>query len=81
MGDANLKFVTLMKRRHGMAYHGSRHESGAVAMADGTDLAARKLERVLTNDPAMGVLRHVAGYAHTAGIAVERGIRIPMREV
>ncbi|GAA5140357.1 thiamine pyrophosphate-binding protein [Pseudonocardia adelaidensis] len=35
MGDANLKFVTLMRHRHGMAYHGARHEPGAVAMADG----------------------------------------------
>ncbi|AMM18885.1 urocanate hydratase [Frondihabitans sp. PAMC 28766] len=55
--------------------------AGQVTVADGTALAAEKLERVLTNDPAMGVIRHVdAGYEE-AEIAAEReGIRIPMRE-
>ncbi|WP_197382971.1 urocanate hydratase [Mycolicibacterium mengxianglii] len=55
--------------------------AGQVCVADGTELAARKLERVLTNDPAMGVIRHVdAGYEHAAEIAVERGVRIPMQD-
>ncbi|MDO7866783.1 urocanate hydratase [Nocardioides jiangxiensis] len=55
--------------------------SGQVTVADGTDLAAEKLERVLTNDPGMGVIRHVdAGYDEAAAVAAERGVRIPMQE-
>ncbi len=55
--------------------------AGQVTVADGTALAAQKLERVLTNDPGMGVIRHVdAGYAHAAQVAAERGVRIPMQE-
>jgi urocanate hydratase len=55
--------------------------AGQVSVADGTDLAAQKLERVLTNDPAMGVIRHVdAGYDRAVEVADERGVRIPMRE-
>ncbi len=55
--------------------------AGQVTVADGTDLAAEKLARVLTNDPGMGVIRHVdAGYDHATEIAAERGVRIPMRE-
>jgi urocanate hydratase len=55
--------------------------AGQVAVADGTELAAQKLERVLTNDPGMGVIRHVdAGYDQAAVVAEERGVRIPMRE-
>jgi urocanate hydratase len=55
--------------------------AGQVTVADGTELAAQKIERVLTNDPGMGVIRHVdAGYEHAAQIAAERGVRIPMRE-
>ncbi|WP_372343905.1 hypothetical protein [Streptomyces sp. KL116D] len=56
--------------------------AGQVRVADGTDLAAQKIERVLlTNDPAMGVIRHVdAGYEHAAEVAAERGVRVPMRE-
>ena len=51
------------------------------AVADGTDLAARKLARVLSNDPAMGVLRHVdAGYARAYEVAAANGLRVPMRE-
>jgi urocanate hydratase len=56
--------------------------AGQVCVADGTELAARKLERVLTNDPGMGVIRHVdAGYEHAAEVAAERGVRIPMQEL
>ena len=55
--------------------------AGQVIVADGTDLAAQKLARVLTNDPGMGVIRHVdAGYEHASEIAAERGVRIPMRD-
>jgi urocanate hydratase len=58
---------------------GYSQHAGMVVVADGTDLAARKLERVLTTDPAMGVLRHVdAGYEHAIEIARVRGVRIPM---
>ncbi len=54
--------------------------AGQVSLADGTDLAAEKLERVLTNDPAMGVIRHVdAGYDRAIEVADERGVTIPMR--
>ena len=53
--------------------------AGQVCVADGTELAAQKLERVLTNDPGMGVVRHFdAGYNRAAEIAAERGITIPM---
>ncbi|WP_086831960.1 urocanate hydratase [Streptomyces sp. NRRL B-24572] len=55
--------------------------AGQVCIADGTELAARKLERVLTNDPGMGVIRHVdAGYEYAASVAKERGVRVPMTE-
>jgi len=55
--------------------------AGQVCVADGTELAAQKIERVLTNDPAMGVLRHVdAGYPAADSAARERGVRIPMWE-
>ena len=55
--------------------------AGQVSVADGTPLAAQKLERVLTNDPGMGVIRHVdAGYERANDVAAERGIRIPMQE-
>jgi urocanate hydratase len=55
--------------------------AGQVSVADGTDLASAKLERVLTNDPGMGVIRHVdAGYERADEVAAERGVRIPMRE-
>ncbi|HWO61819.1 MAG TPA: urocanate hydratase [Umezawaea sp.] len=53
--------------------------AGQVTVADGTPLAAQKIERVLTNDPGMGVLRHVdAGYGRASEVADERGVRIPM---
>ncbi|HEV3405689.1 MAG TPA: urocanate hydratase [Candidatus Dormibacteraeota bacterium] len=53
--------------------------AGMVVVADGTDLAAQKLERVLTNDPGTGVMRHAdAGYERAVEVARERGVRIPM---
>ncbi|HSN02787.1 MAG TPA: urocanate hydratase, partial [Acidimicrobiales bacterium] len=55
--------------------------AGQVCVADGTELAAQKLARVLRNDPGMGVIRHVdAGYEIAEETARERGVRIPMRE-
>jgi urocanate hydratase len=55
--------------------------AGQVTVADGTELAAQKIERVLTNDPGTGVMRHVdAGYEHAAEVARERGLRVPMLE-
>ncbi|MDP9905767.1 urocanate hydratase [Arthrobacter bambusae] len=53
--------------------------TGQVSVADGTELAAQKLERLLTNDPGMGVIRHAdAGYDRAIEVAHERGVRIPM---
>ncbi|MDE3030163.1 MAG: urocanate hydratase [Acidobacteriota bacterium] len=55
--------------------------AGQVCVADGTALAREKLSRVLTNDPGMGVIRHVdAGYEIAEATADARGVRIPMRE-
>ncbi len=55
--------------------------AGMVCVADGTDLAAEKLERVLTSDPGMGVIRHAdAGYDSAIAVARERGVRVPMLE-
>jgi urocanate hydratase len=55
--------------------------AGQVSLADGTELAAQKLARVLTNDPGMGVIRHVdAGYEQAEQVAAGRGVRIPMQE-
>ncbi len=55
--------------------------AGQVSLADGTPLAAEKLARVLTNDPGMGVIRHVdAGYDRAEDVAADRGVRVPMRE-
>jgi urocanate hydratase len=53
--------------------------AGQVGLADGTELAAEKLTALLTNDPGMGVIRHVdAGYERAESVARERGVRIPM---
>jgi urocanate hydratase len=53
--------------------------AGQVCVADGTELAGQKLQRVLTNDPGMGVIRHAdAGYDRATEVAAERGVRIPM---
>jgi len=55
--------------------------AGMVAVADGTDLAAEKLARVLVADPGMGVIRHAdAGYDRAVEVADQRGVRLPMRE-
>ena len=55
--------------------------AGQVCVADGTELAAQKIERVLTNDPGMGVIRHVdAGYDRADEVAAERGVPVPMQD-
>ena len=55
--------------------------AGQVCVADGTPLAAEKLERVLTNDPGMGVIRHAdAGYDEARQVAAARGVRVPMTD-
>ncbi|MEU4773117.1 urocanate hydratase [Micromonospora sp. NPDC023644] len=55
--------------------------AGQVCVADGTALAGQKIERVLTNDPAMGVIRHVdAGYDAAREVAEATGVRVPMAE-
>jgi urocanate hydratase len=58
---------------------GYSQHAGMVVVADGTELAAQKLERVLTTDPGMGVVRHVdAGYERAIEVAREREVRVPM---
>jgi urocanate hydratase len=53
--------------------------AGMVVVADGSELAGQKLDRVLTNDPGSGVMRHVdAGYERAIDVARERGVHIPM---
>jgi urocanate hydratase len=60
---------------------GYSQHAGMVVVADGSDLAAQKLERVLTTDPGMGVIRHAdAGYERAIDVARERGVRVPMLE-
>ena len=60
----------------GMGY--SLH-AGMVIVADGTEAAAKRIERVLTSDPGMGVVRHVdAGYDLAVETAKEKGVNIPM---
>ncbi|MGW5383412.1 urocanate hydratase [Nocardia sp. NPDC003963] len=55
--------------------------AGQVCIADGTEIAAEKLARVLTNDPGMGVIRHAdAGYDYANDVARARGVRVPMNE-
>jgi urocanate hydratase len=60
---------------------GYSQHAGMVIVADGSSLAGQKLERVLTADPGMGVIRHAdAGYERAVEVAGERGVRIPMLE-
>jgi urocanate hydratase len=60
---------------------GNSLHAGQVIVADGTEAAARRLERVLTNDPGIGIARHVdAGYERAVETAREHGIRLPMHE-
>ena len=58
---------------------GNSIHAGLVIVADGTEAAARRLERALTTDPGMGVVRHVdAGYEAARVFARKQGIQIPM---
>ncbi|HTC85730.1 MAG TPA: hypothetical protein VK656_03450, partial [Candidatus Acidoferrum sp.] len=60
---------------------GNSLHAGMVIVADGTEAAAKRLERVLTIDPGMGVIRHAdAGYERALDVARERGVRVPMVE-
>jgi urocanate hydratase len=60
---------------------GYSQHCGQVIVADGTPEAAQRLERVLTNDPAMGVFRHAdAGYDEARTCARDRGLKIPMKD-
>jgi urocanate hydratase len=55
--------------------------AGQVLVADGTDMMAKRIERVLTTDPGMGVIRHVdAGYDEAKAFAEKARVRVPMRE-
>jgi urocanate hydratase len=55
--------------------------AGMVVVADGSADAQQRLERVLTSDPGMGVVRHAdAGYSRAIDVAQERGVRLPWRE-
>lgn len=61
---------------------GYSQHAGMVVVADGTVEASNRLERVLTTDPGMGVIRHVdAGYAEAQEFATSHGIRIPMEGI
>ncbi|MGH4026863.1 MAG: urocanate hydratase [Pseudonocardiaceae bacterium] len=73
--------VTWVSIHHGGGVGiGRSIHAGQVCVADGTALAAAKLERVLTNDPATGVLRHVdAGYPAARAVAAQHGLTVPMR--
>jgi urocanate hydratase len=54
--------------------------AGQVTVADGTEAMAKRIERVLTTDPGMGIVRHAdAGYKEAQEFAVRKGINIPMR--
>jgi len=56
--------------------------AGQVTVADGTDAMAKRIERVLTNDPGIGVARHVdAGYAEAERFAERTGVKVPMQTV
>jgi len=58
---------------------GFSQHAGQVIVADGSPEAARRLERVLTGDPGIGVVRHAdAGYEQAISFAKEHGVRIPM---
>jgi len=60
---------------------GRSMHAGQVSVADGTALAAEKLQRVLTNDPGMGVIRHVdAGYDEAISVAKEKHVHVPMMD-
>jgi urocanate hydratase len=54
--------------------------AGQVTVADGTEMMAKRIERVLTTDPGMGIIRHAdAGYVEAREFAEQKGVRVPMR--
>jgi urocanate hydratase len=58
---------------------GYSQHAGVVIVCDGTDAAAKRIERVLWNDPATGVMRHAdAGYAMAIDVARAKGLKLPM---
>jgi urocanate hydratase len=60
---------------------GYSQHAGQVTVADGTDAMAKRIERVLTNDPGIGVVRHVdAGYEEAVDFAGQKGIKVPMKQ-
>ncbi|HVO60005.1 MAG TPA: urocanate hydratase [Terriglobales bacterium] len=60
---------------------GYSQHAGQVTVADGTEMMAKRIERVLTTDPGMGIIRHVdAGYEQAKRFAEEKGVRVPMKE-
>lgn len=60
---------------------GYSQHAGQVTVADGTDMMAKRIERVLTNDPGMGIIRHVdAGYDEAKDFAATKNVKIPMNE-
>jgi urocanate hydratase len=55
--------------------------AGQVIVADGTDAMARRIERVLTNDPGIGIARHAdAGYEEAIEFAARKGVKVPMKK-
>jgi urocanate hydratase len=61
---------------------GYSQHAGQVIVADGTDAAAKRLQRVLSNDPMMGIFRHVdAGYSEAVQCAKDQGVQIPLEAV
>ena len=68
-------------RRHPKTKRMLANQTGQVTVADGTPLASEKIRRVLTNDPGIGVARHVdAGYELAEEVAEAKGVRVPMSE-
>jgi urocanate hydratase len=60
---------------------GFSQHAGMVIVADGTSAADRRLDRVLTSDPGMGIIRHAdAGYDEALSAAARHGVRLPMQE-
>ncbi|MBV8476346.1 MAG: urocanate hydratase [Acidobacteria bacterium] len=60
---------------------GYSQHAGQVTVADGSEMMAKRIERVLTTDPGMGIIRHVdAGYSEAVEFAKEKGVNIPMKE-
>ena len=87
-GPSSTRMVNVASGASWVSFHhgggvgiGYSQHAGQVIVADGTDEAAERLRRVLTNDPAMGILRHAdAGYEEAKQCAEDQGVDIPMRD-